>query len=79
VGSVKGDSNKGGLAVDQVMKGSAAAHADLRAGDRIVAVNGEAVNDLFDLRWVLDRLHKGDTAKVTVERAGARQTVTATF
>jgi hypothetical protein len=37
------------------------------------------VNDLADLQWVLGRLHKGDTAEVTVERDDARQTVTVTF
>jgi len=79
VGRAKGDSDKGGLAIDQVMDASPAAHADLRAGDRIVVVNGETVNNLSDLQWVLGSLHKGDTAEVTVERDDTRQTVTVTF
>jgi len=44
-----------------------------------VVVNGETVNNLSDLQWVLGQLHKGDTAEVTVERDGARQTVTVSF
>ena len=79
VGREAGGGDKQGLAVDQVMETTPAAAADIRAGDRIVEVNGEAVNDLADLQWILGDLHKGDTAEVTVERDGARQTVAVTF
>lgn len=79
VGHTQGESDQAGLAVDQVMDNTPAATAELHAGDRIVAVNGETVNDLADLQWILGDLKKGDTATVTVERGGARQTVTVTF
>ncbi len=79
VGQTKEEPDQVGLAVDQVMDDTPAATADLRAGDRIVTVNGETVNDLADLRWILGALKRGDTATVTVERDGERQTVTVTF
>jgi len=79
VGRSGGGADQEGLAIDQVMDDTPAARADLRAGDAIVAVNGETVNDLADLQWLLGQLHKGDTAEVTVERDDARQTVTVTF
>jgi len=72
-------SDRPGLAIDQVTEASPAAQAKLRAGDRITAVNGAPVNNLFDLQWLLSDLHKGNTAQVTVERDGGPETVAVTF
>ncbi len=72
-------SEAAGLKVDQVLDDTPAARAGLRAGDTIVAINGQAVKDLFDLRWLLGDLHRGDTAEVTVEEKGSRRTVQVRF
>ncbi|RMF83047.1 MAG: PDZ domain-containing protein [Nitrospirae bacterium] len=77
VGRTSGEGQR--LAIDQVLDGTPAAKAGLKAGDRIVAVAGKPVSDLFDLRWALGALHPGDTTEVTVEHDGVRRTVRVTF
>lgn len=47
---------KNGVAVNYICKGSAAERADLRAGDVIVSVNNEQINDTGDLREALSAI-----------------------
>lgn len=58
------------LSVDDVIEGSPAAQAGLRAGDRITAVNGRALGAEigFDDSYV--RGHAGDAVALTIERPG---------
>jgi len=58
------------LSVDDVIEGSPAQQAGLRAGDRITAVNGRALGTEigFDDSYV--RGHPGDAVALTIERPG---------
>lgn len=66
-----------GLAVDRedqtlitkVDPGSAAGEAKLRAGDRLVRIDGVRVRTLLDLQWALD-LSTGSSLDIEYERAG---------
>ncbi len=79
-----------GLLIVQVVAGSAAEHAGLRAGterrflgnipimiggDLIVAVDGQAIEDQQDLSHVMQNHHSGDTVTVTVFRGKKRMDV----
>jgi S1-C subfamily serine protease len=76
-----------GLLIVQVVPGSAAEHAGLRAGnerrylgnipimiggDLIVAVDGQAIEDQQDLSHVMQNHRAGDTVTVTVFRGKKR-------
>jgi regulator of sigma E protease len=61
----------------QVMDGEAAAAAGLRSGDRIVAVNGEPVDDWMAFVNVV-RGNAGETLDVRIERDGSEQAVSLT-
>jgi serine protease Do len=65
---------KGGLLVTSVTEGSAAAAAGVKAGDVIVSLNGEPVDDPFELRREIQRLDPG--AEFTLEIARERKTMT---
>ncbi|MEW6707549.1 MAG: trypsin-like peptidase domain-containing protein [Pseudomonadota bacterium] len=77
-----------GVAVVRVQRGGPAARAGLQAfargdagivhGDVIVAINGEPVETLDDMLNALERLQPGDTATLSIWRAGKtrKQTVT---
>jgi regulator of sigma E protease len=59
-----------------ILAGSAAEAAGLRAGDRILDANGTPIPDYQALvKWV--RAHPGEVAKFGIERAGARQSIQA--
>src|SRR5713101_1233837 len=64
------DARTHSLPVDDVIEGSPAAQAGLRAGDRITAVNGRALATEigFDESYV--RGHPGDAVALTIERPG---------
>jgi len=59
--------------------GSPAARAGLRAGDRIVAVDGRPVTRIADVRHVIAPRYAGDTVEIVAERPPARLTVSATL
>lgn len=55
--------------IGRLLPDAAAARAGLRAGDRIVAVNGQAVTQWADwVKWI--RSHPGQVLTVEVQRAG---------
>jgi aminopeptidase N len=66
-----------GVRIDEVLPGSPAAQAGLRAGDILRAFDGEEVTDLRAYAAVLGRRVPGDAVALTVERDGARLVLTA--
>jgi S1-C subfamily serine protease len=59
--------------------GSPAARSGLRAGDRIVAVDGRPVTRIADVRHVIAPKHAGDTVEIVAERTAARLNLSATL
>jgi sigma-B regulation protein RsbU (phosphoserine phosphatase) len=55
--------------VDRVNSGSPAESAGLKAGDRIIEINGRHITDAFSLTNVWSAHHPGDTVKLTIQRA----------
>jgi S1-C subfamily serine protease len=66
-----------GVLVSAVEPGSAAAETGLVRGDIILAVDGETVNDLFELQAVLAETAPGDTAELTVLHGDETRTLSA--
>ncbi|HEV2801881.1 MAG TPA: RIP metalloprotease RseP [Pyrinomonadaceae bacterium] len=64
------------VTITQVVADSPAARAGLRAGDRVIAVNGEQVRDHFDVRAMI-QAHPNESVRITVEREGQRQELNA--
>jgi hypothetical protein len=59
-----------GLAVKTVGPGSNAERAGLQSGDLLVAIDGEALVDTFDLIYALKQKHPGSHGLLQVERQG---------
>jgi Do/DeqQ family serine protease len=72
-----GLNNVAGALVAQVVEGSAADHAGIRAGDVITTVNGQAVKSNSELRNTIGLLRVGDKLEVGLVRDGKPQHVTA--
>ena len=68
-----------GVKVRQVMPGSAAETAGILAGDVVVALDGQTVEDLRGYSTVLKAYAPGDEITVSVIRDGVEQTVSATL
>jgi serine protease Do len=62
--------SKGGVLVDEVFANTPAAVAGLKAGDRIVAVGGQAAEDLQTYLHVIRALPVGEPVEVFVIREG---------
>ena len=60
--------------VGSVVQGSAAAAAGIRPDDRIVAVNGTAIDDYFQLPEIIS-MRGGENLAIDLERGGQRLTV----
>jgi len=69
----------GGVAVQSVQKGSAAEKAGIRAGDVIVALDGQAIGELADLLLALGRRVAGDVVEVKLRRKEGELVVRATL
>jgi S1-C subfamily serine protease len=67
-----------GVGVVSVMKDGPAAQAGIRAGDVILAVNGQPTDSVTALQSVLAGLKPGDQVRVRLSRDGTKSTVTAT-
>jgi len=66
---------KEGVLVTRVIPGSPAEKAGLKAGDVIIAVNGEKVSNFRDLQFKIIKLKPGTEATVTVLRKGEKKTL----
>ncbi len=64
--------------VGEVVPGTTAAAIDVRAGDRILSVDGVEVHDFEEFGAVV-RSSPGETVKVVVERDGSRNVISATI
>ena len=71
--------SSGGARVAQVRRGTPAERAGIRAGDVIVAVNGERVRSTDALRSAIDAKRPGDSVTLTIRRNGNERTVKATL
>jgi Do/DeqQ family serine protease len=69
--------NTQGALVSQVVEGSAAEKAGIRAGDVVTAVNGKPVKDAAGLRNAIGLLSIGDKVDVALLRDGKPRRVTA--
>ena len=69
--------NVQGALVSQVVEGSAAEKAGIRAGDVVTAVNGKPVKDAAGLRTAIGLLSVGDRVDVALLRDGKPRRVTA--
>ena len=63
-----------GVRIANVVDGSAAANAEIREGDVILAVGGREVNGLFELRNSLNGVPPGATMSLVLERNGSEIT-----
>ncbi len=58
--------------VSSIQPGSAAEKAGLKAGDRIVAMDGQPLLSIADVQWVLHQAKEPGSVKVEVDRGGKR-------
>jgi serine protease Do len=75
LGLAPGDGEGGGALVVSVQDGAPASSAGLAPGDRILAVDGQPIDDARDLVVTVSSLAPGHTARVEIERAGKDRTV----
>ena len=65
-----------GAMITKVTEDGPAAKQDLKAGDVIVAVNGEKIDDLRDLARKIAELHPDTDVKLSIVRYGEKREVT---
>jgi serine protease Do len=78
LGDFFGAKNGQGVLVRSVEKGSRAEKAGFRAGDVIVRINGETINDTGDFSHALSA-RKDNTASISIIRDKKEQTITLTL
>ena len=74
-----GLSSTHGALVNQVVPGSPAAKAGIKAEDVITEVNGKELRDMQQLRNIIGLMRVGDKVDLTVVREGKPKTVTVTI
>jgi S1-C subfamily serine protease len=79
LGFTPGEPTAGGLLVDRVRSGSAAAKAGLRQGDVLLSIDGHAVPDLEQLRRALGGKLKGEKVALQVQRRDRELSLAATL
>jgi hypothetical protein len=73
---VEGDTDPaGGVRIDGFKDRGNAKSSGLKAGDRIVAVNGKKVTDADEFGMLMDGIGSGETISLTVNRGGREQDV----
>lgn len=70
---------KGGVRVRSVVPGGAADAAGLAVGDIVVSLDGEPVEDSFDLRYLVSRHRPGESGSLAVLREGERLQARVTY
>lgn len=75
LGEYFGSPTKKGMLVKKVEKDSPAEKAGVKAGDVIIGIGKESVEDLHDITTALKGFKKGDKAEVTVIRKGAEMKI----
>lgn len=78
LGDFFGVKNGQGVLVRSVEKGSRADKAGFRAGDVVIKINGESINDSGDFSRLL-RSRKSNTAAISILRDKKEQTITLTL
>jgi putative serine protease PepD len=73
------DAASGGARIATVTSGSPAAHAGLKAGDVVTALDGHSIANAEELTAAVVSKQPGDTVKITVKRDGSTKTLTATL
>jgi putative serine protease PepD len=68
-----------GVTVAEVTPGGPAARAGVRAGDRVVSVDGRSVSEPSDVTDALDGRDPGDSVELEVERDGIREQIEVTL
>lgn len=66
-----------GVVISKVIEGSAAAEAGLKAGDVVVAINGDAIRNASAMRNAVGMMRVGEKIKIEVIRDKRRKTLTA--
>lgn len=69
-------STNDGVMITEILRGSGAAHAGLKRGDIIVAVDGRSTRSLMELRRIIASCNVGDEVEVRVRRRGEYITAT---
>lgn len=72
------ETSQGGF-IEQIVPGSAADEAGLKAGDVITKVNGKSVRSFSELRGKIGSIGAGKTVKITVIRDGDEETYKVTL
>jgi hypothetical protein len=67
------DTDLAGVRVDFVSKGKAAERGGIKNGDIIKAIDGFAVNNIYDYMYRLSRLSKGQIISVEILREGKKE------
>lgn len=62
-----------GLSIKALSNSSAAAKSGLKQGDYLLKLDGQAIDDLTDLRLALRAYQAGDTVKLHIERANSTE------
>jgi membrane-associated protease RseP (regulator of RpoE activity) len=75
LGKYFGAPNGKGLLVEHVVKGSTGEKAGFKAGDVIIKVGNESVEDIEDFNDAIEDVKSGDTIAVEIIRKGERQTL----
>jgi len=73
------DAASGGASIATVTSGSPAAHAGLKAGDVVTALDGHSIANAEELTAAVVSKQPGDTVKITVKRDGSTKKLTATL
>ncbi len=71
--------NTPGVYIVQVFNNTAAAKVGLAIGDRIVSIDGKAIESISDIDAMIDTFHVGQTITMVVDRDGKQLTVQVTL
>jgi len=72
-------SRTSGVYISEVLKGSAAEKAGIKAKDIVTAIDGSPINTASELQVKVNSFHPGDKARFTVDRGGKEIDLDVTF